>query len=109
MDVDSVQMVLRVPLHEVKKLQQDIRQVIDFQFVRNLTKRQLAGLIGKVTAMAGAVFSAGLHTWPLVQELIKHRRARWDKPIGTLSAEAISELRWWQIQLVNWNGRMVIS
>ena len=92
-------MLLTVPLDKIKKLQKQIRQTIDLQFVRQLTRRQLAGVIGKVTAMAGAVETAQLHTWPLIDELNKHRSARWDRSIGTLSVQALSELRWWQTQL----------
>ena len=58
LQVDSVKMMLTVPLDEIKKLQKQIRQTIDLQFSRQLTRRQLAGVIGKVTAMAGAVETA---------------------------------------------------
>ena len=99
LQVDSVKMMLTVPLDKIKKLQKQIRQTIDLQFSRQLTRRQLAGVIGKVTAMAGAVETAQLHTWPLIHELNKHRSTPWDRSIGTLSVQALSELRWWQTQL----------
>ena len=108
LQADSVKMLLTVPLDKIKKLQKQIRQTIDLQFVRQLTRRQLAGVIGKVTAMAGAVETAQLHTWPLIHELNKHRSAKWDRSIGTLSVQALSELRWWQTQLWTWNGKTVI-
>ena len=107
-EVDSVRMMFTVPLDKIKKLQKQIRQTIDKQFTRTLTRRQLAGVIGKVTAMAGAVFTARLHTWPLLHELNMHRNSRWDKAIGSLSTHCITELRWWQQQLTAWNGKSVI-
>ena len=107
-EVDSSRMMFTVPLDKIKKLQKQIRQTIDRQFTRTLTRRQLAGVVGKVTAMAGAVFTARLHTWPLLHELNKHRNSRWDKAIGSLSTHCITELRWWQQQLSAWNGRSVI-
>ena len=48
LQADSVKMLLTVPLDKIKKLQKQIRQTIDLQFVRQLTRRQLAGVIGKV-------------------------------------------------------------
>ena len=95
-------------MDKIKKLQKQIRQTIDLQFSRQLTRRQLAGVIGKVTAMAGAVETALVHTWPLIHELNKHRSTPWDRSIRTLSVQALSELRWWQTQLWNWNGKTVI-
>ena len=92
LQADSVKMLLTVPLDKIKKLQKQIRQTIDLQFVRQLTRRQLAGVIGKVTAMAGAVETAQLHTWPLIHELKRHRSAPWGRSIGTLSVQALSEL-----------------
>lgn len=108
MMIDTVRMLFTVPEHKVSNLRKTVRQTIDKSFLGQLTKRQLAGVIGKVTAMAGAVHPARLHTWPLIHELNLYRRDRWDKRLPPLSPECLSELRWWQLQLRDWNGRSVI-
>ena len=108
MMIDTVRMLFTVPEHKVSNLRKTVRQTIDKSFLGQLTKRQLAGVIGKVTAMAGAVHPARLHTWPLIHELNLYRRDRWDKRLPPLSPECLSELRWWQLQLCDWNGRSVI-
>ena len=85
MMIDTVRMLFTVPEHKVSNLRKTVRQTIDKSFLGQLTKRQLAGVIGKVTAMAGAVHPARLHTWPLIHELNLYRRDRWDKRLPPLS------------------------
>ena len=41
LQVDSIKMMLTVPLDKIKRLQKQIRQTIDLQFNRQLTRRQL--------------------------------------------------------------------
>ena len=69
MMIDTVRMLFTVPEHKVSNLRKTVRQTIDKSFLGQLTKRQLAGVISKVTAMAGGVHLAQLHTQPLIHEL----------------------------------------
>ena len=107
--VNSVKMQFRVPLNKIRDLRRQIHLTLLQSQKGQLTVRRFASLIGKINFLRGAVSAAPLHIWPLLQLHSKafKRASEWDKHM-TLSPRATEELRWWQEEVTEWNGKSVI-
>ena len=106
----SHRLELRVPREKIRKFRQVVRQSLRLDDQRRLTLRQLAGVIGKIQAMAPAVSPARL--WSRHLLFAKNRalacsgrsRTAWNNFVR-LSADARTELEKWVHLLEQWNGK----
>lgn len=113
MNVDSHRMELRVPRGKVAKFTSVVRQALRHDSAHRLTLRQLAGVIGKIQAMAAAVSPARLMSRHLLfgknraLAACKDKKTAWSKTVR-LSGDARTELEQWETLLSRWNGRSII-
>jgi hypothetical protein len=111
--VDSHNMELRVPKDKLKKFLSVVRQTLRRHDTSSLNLRQLAGVIGKIQALAPAVTPARLLSRHLLfckNRTLKLHNARpsaWNAPVQ-LTEAALGELHQWQTILQTWNGRAII-
>ena len=113
MTIDTHKMELRVPSSKVKNFLDSVKKTLRAQAESRLTLRQLAGVIGKISAMTPAVLPARL----LSRELLfdKNRalakcsvkKLAWDSTVN-LRPAALYELEQWLVILRSWNGRSII-
>jgi len=111
MTIDSHRMELRVPREKVRKFRQVVKQSLRLDDQHRLTLRRLAGVIGKIQAMAPAVSPARLWSRHLLFAKNRalaasgaHRRTAWNKTVR-LSADSRIELEKWVDLLEKWNGK----
>jgi len=106
--INSQEMCLYVPSAKVKDIKRDIALCLDAIGESSLTLRQLAGVLGKITATSGAISTTKLLTRQLLREKnqLLHRHG-WDHFIQ-ISSSAQQELRSWQTYLEEYNGREII-
>ena len=110
MTIDSHRLELRVPREKIRKFRQVVRQSLRLDDQHRLTLRQLAGVIGKIQAMAPAVSPARL--WSRHLLFAKNRalassgspRTAWNNVVR-LSADSRIELEKWVNLLEHWNGK----
>ena len=109
LQVNSVNMQLRVPREKIRGLRRQIADTIRQSAAGTLTVRRFASLLGKFNAVRGAVAAAPLHIWPLIhlQHSVLRRRTDWETKM-TLSIRAVEELQWWSADLQQWNGKSII-
>ena len=113
MTVDSHRMELRVPSKKIKNFKDAVRRCLQRNAAGSLSLRELAGVLGKISAMSPAVLPARLLSRHLLHD--KNRamagspsgRVIWESTLQ-LSPEALLELTEWQSLLDQWNGRSVI-
>ena len=102
--VDSSTMALSLPESKITHIQQETRRLLRLEIV---SARQLARLIGKLSAAIQAVQPAPLHYRSL--QRLKHRalaQGGYDRQIQ-LTIEAKADLQWWLDNLHRWNRREV--
>ena len=106
--VDSLKMEFRLP---EEKITQIISQCQVMLQKESTTVRELAKLIGKLTASVNAVFPAPLHYRNLqMQKRAGLNKARQSyEALVEIPAQCRSDLLWWIENLRNHNGRSIIS
>jgi len=106
--IDSGAMSLYVPAQKIKDIRRDITSCLEAVGARRLTLRQLAGVLGKITATSGAISITRLLTRQLLREKnqLLHRHS-WDQVVW-ISESAQEELRSWLAYLEDYNGREII-
>ena len=111
MTVDSHAMELRVPHKKVKNFKDAVRRCLQRNAAGSLSLRELAGVLGKITAMTPAVLPARLLSRHLLdcknRAMATGGTIRWEACVH-LDQAARVELEEWQHLLDHWNGRSVI-
>ena len=113
MTIDTHKMELRVPSGKVKAFLDSVKRTLRAQAESRLTLRQLAGVIGKISAMTPAVLPARLLSRELLfdknRALAKsfNKKQAWDAKVD-LRPAALSELEQWLVILRSWNGLSII-
>jgi len=111
MTVDSHAMELRVPHKKVKNFKDAVRRCLQRNAAGSLSLRELAGVLGKITAMTPAVLPARLLSRHLLdcknRAMATGDTIRWEACVH-LDQAARVELEEWQHLLDHWNGRSVI-
>jgi len=104
--VSTIGMSLSLPEEKVTKIIEKCRSVIS---ARSLKVRNLAKLIGQLTASAAAVLPAPLH-YRYLQKLkaqsLRLHNQRYEAKVE-LSQQAREEVDWWMTNLSLYNGRSV--
>jgi hypothetical protein len=100
--VDSVSMKLSLPENKVHQIQKECRSTLGKKMT---TPRQLARLIGMLTASIPAVFQAPLH-YRALQRLRNRflRNDRYDQQVE-IDTESRQDLLWWIHHFPHHNGR----
>ena len=99
-------MEFRVSCAKICDLRREIHSTLSLYEGRQLTLRLFSPLIGKFTAVRGAMTAAPMHILPLFH-LVLRRQAKWDDRMS-LSTRVIEELQWWADELQAWNGKSII-
>ena len=102
---DSVAMTVRVPAPKLRNLRKELRK---FTNKTTASPREVASLLGKIQAMADALFPARVHTAGLHQlKLLGLQRGSWDGQLR-VSDEARDDARWWIASMADINGRTLL-
>ena len=102
--INSVHKELKLPRSKLDRIEAEAGQVLAKE---EASARQLAQLIGRMSAAILAIYPAPLHYRSL--QALKHKalaRSGYDGMIR-LSQEAKEDLRWWTNNLSQWNGQML--
>ena len=77
----------------------------------HVSARELAQLIGKMTAVIPAVIEAPLHSWALQRLRLKilHLNKFSYNGRGSVNQESLRDLEWWTQNLVSRNGRSLLT
>ena len=102
-EVDSQNMVIRLPLAKLTEMQQLIQ---DWQKKKSATKKELESLVGKL-AFASQVVKPGKTFLRRMFELISV--ARHSHHHIRLNVEFRSDLYWWATFLCSWNGVSILE
>ena len=99
-------LTISIPLDKVKGIRKECQKRLENP---DITIRELARLLGKLSASIQAVFPAPLHYRHIQvkkRSLAPHRayesQVYW-------TAEALEELKWWRDHLSAWNGRAILQ
>lgn len=104
--INSVTFQISLPKDKVKNIKRECQKVLDHQ---TITVRELARLLGKLSASIQAVFPAPLH-YRYLQAVNKQSLAKqgsYEAPV-IWSATALEELKWWRDHLTAWNGKALL-
>ena len=105
--IDTTQMVMSLPEDKILRIVQKCQTLISDRVV---TVRNLAEIVGMLTASVNAILPAPLHYRRL--QMAQTRALLIGQSYETkltLPPETISELRWWMEHIRDWNGRAIIS
>ena len=106
--VDTTNMELSLPVLKIKKIRAESRQLLEAE---HITARALSRLIGKMNATNPVIPPAPLFYRNLQMDLaVALRQGNQDYETNlVLSPDSREELRWWDTQMVKWNGRTVLT
>ena len=102
--INSVHKELQLPRSKLDRIEAEAGQVLAKE---EASARQLAQLIGRMSAAILAIYAAPLHYRSL--QALKHKalaKSGYDGMVR-LSQEAKEDLRWWTNNLSQWNGQML--
>ncbi|PFX32192.1 hypothetical protein AWC38_SpisGene3019 [Stylophora pistillata] len=102
----AVTLNISLPLDKVKSIRRECQKVFENA---DITIRELALLLGKLSASIQAVFPAPLH-YRHIQAVKKHTLALlggYESPV-CWTEEGLEELKWWRDHLSAWNWRAVL-
>lgn len=101
--INSVTFQISLPKDKVKSIKRECSKVLANQ---SITVRELARLLGKLSASIQAVFPTPLH-YRYLQAVKKQSLAKQ----GSYEAPpaALEELKWWRDHLPVWNGKALLS
>ena len=106
--VDTIGMRLVLPDYKVRKIQEECQRLMTDKMT---TVRQLAKLIGKMTAAIRAILPAPLNYRYLQcqknQALLKGNLSY--ESTVRLTPACLAELQWWTESIDQWNGKAMIS
>ncbi len=105
--IDTTRMQLSLSLEKMEAIKQACANLLQHKTV---TVRELAEVVGKLSATMQAVLTAPLHYRRL--QMLKTRALLQQKSYSamvTLTKEAQEELHWWIHYLQDWNCRAIIS
>ena len=102
--VNSLNLTLALPRDKIRKVKKECQGIIDCP---QITKRQLAKLLGFLTSTIQAVFPAPLHLQEVKNKVFSLSQG-YDSPVQ-LSPPALEELIWWRNNLEAWNGKSLAS
>lgn len=100
--IDSVAMTLSLPEEKLSRIEQDCREAMSQS---QITVRDLARMIGRMTAATQAILPAPLHFRAL--QFLKNevfQRHQSFEAMTHLNEEAEKDLTWW-MEMRRWNGR----
>ena len=105
--VNSMTMTLSLSPGKIKNIRKDCQRLVNSRIV---SVRNIARLLGKLSASIQAIFPAPLHYQYLLraknQALKEHQSY---EAMVTLDEAAIEELQWWRDQLHAWNGKSLLK
>ena len=106
--VDTINMGLSLPTQKIKKIWAESRQLLEAELV---TCRALSRLIGKMNATNQVIPPAPFFYRSLQIDLASAlRKGNQDyETYLVLSPDSREELIWWDTQMINWNGRTVLT
>ena len=104
--IDSEAMTISVPSKKVKILKKELHR---FKNREDCSPREMASLLGKINAMADAVFPTRIHTSGLHQQKLKLLKefGGWDCR-APLSPQATKDLEWWTTNILTMNGSSLL-
>jgi hypothetical protein len=104
--LDSKAMEISIPAHKVKNTVKAAKKLLRQD---KATARDVASLLGKITSLADALFSARVHTTGLHSFKLELLRDfdNWDKKT-ILSPAARADATWWAENLFQLNGRSLL-
>ena len=105
--INSIMLTISLPLDKVKGIRKECQKVLENP---DITIRELARLLGKLSASIQAVFPAPLH-YRHIQAVKKRSLALHGGYESQVywTAEALEELKWWRDHLSAWNGRAILQ
>ena len=105
--INSVTFQISLPKDKVKSIKRECSKVLANQ---SITVRELARLLGKLSASIQAVFPAPLHYRSLqaVKKQTLAKQGSYESPV-IWSPAALEELKWWRDHLAAWNGKALQS
>ena len=103
--IDSAEMSVRIPSQKVRDLRRAVQQSLAAQ---TMSARELARIIGRLSACRAAIDQASFRLRPLEQ-----LKAEWLAQFGWHHRRPLPEwgrvaLCWWRDQLLHWNGRSLL-
>jgi hypothetical protein len=103
-EIDTADMTIRVPKHKVLNLKSELRK---FMRTEQPSARQVATVLGKLNAMADAIFPTRVHTGGLLHFQAFLRRKSWDAT-APKSQAAVEDVLWWKENISTMNGKAII-
>ena len=105
--INSIMLNISLPLDKVKGIRKECQKVLKNP---DITIRELARLLGKLSASIQEVFPAPLH-YRHIQAVKKCSLALHGGYESQVcwTAEALEELKWWRDHLSTWNGRAILQ
>ena len=103
--LDSRKMIISAPSNKIKNIRTELSKFINKP---TCSARRLASLLGKINALADALFPVRVYTEAL--QLLKCKILRshsWDYEIPP-SPEAIANATWWKKNLIAMNGTSLL-
>ena len=105
-EIDSTQITIKAPDCKIKNLRKELGRMSNKEAV---SSRDLASILGKINAMADALFPTRVHTTELHCQKVKmlQKFGDWDKQVP-LNKKAQEELKWWKENIKEMNGTSLI-
>lgn len=105
--IQTLDCVLKLPMEKIKKIRKEVRRVRRADWI---TLRQLARLLGLLSASIQAIFPAPLH-YRALQRLKGYHPRKGEKYSQRvmLNQDSREELDWWLMSLEAWNGRAIFG
>ena len=106
--VDSIKMELSLPAQKMKNIRAESRQLLGAEHV---TCRALSRLIGKMNATNQVIPPAPLFYRSLQIDLasaLREGNQDYETTLA-LSPDSKEELIWWDTQMINWNGKALLT
>jgi hypothetical protein len=107
--VDTVKMELRLPLDKVHKIRRETKSLL--QRTAAIPIRKVASLVGLCNSTTQAVFPARFRVWSLIRDIQASLNANnndWNG-LMMISPTSREDLRWWSLELTDWNGRSLLA
>ena len=102
--LDSVKMTIQAPPRKIKNVRTELRKFLNRP---HSSPRQVASVLGKLGALADALFPTRVHTTGLHQLQLKGQATSWDCPtLHSKEALAMEDANWWMTMLPSLNSKL---
>jgi len=99
-------MTASLPGTKIRDLRREAQKLLT---ASKVSRRQIAGFIGRAIAATPAVLPARLFTRALTRLLNNHGHLQWDQQQILVNEETITETKWWVDRLKKWDGKSFLN